>query len=185
MAQHGTHGSPPGLPGSRCELGGAGMAELGLSEAATALGVSADTIRRRIKRGELQSRRTAEGRVLVTMPDDIDQADGATARPPVQMPAGPDPASLAAELAHVKELLDEVRNHREELSGLVATLQQDRQRDAEERAELRRLLANAQQQVQRLLPAPADAVQEPAVPGATVQQVPGKRSWWQRLFSGA
>ncbi|HLC23673.1 MAG TPA: helix-turn-helix domain-containing protein, partial [Dehalococcoidia bacterium] len=43
------------------------MAELTISEAAVALGVSVDTIRRKIKRGELRARQDNKGRYLVAV----------------------------------------------------------------------------------------------------------------------
>ena len=41
------------------------MPELGIGDTAAALGVSVDTIRRRMKRGELPARKTPDGRWLV------------------------------------------------------------------------------------------------------------------------
>src|SRR5688500_2438517 len=49
------------------------MAELLLVEAAAALGVSVDTIRRRVKRGELAAHADGQGRLLVALPDDAMQ----------------------------------------------------------------------------------------------------------------
>jgi len=43
------------------------MAELTISEAAVALGVSVDTIRRKIKRGELRARQDNKGRYMVAV----------------------------------------------------------------------------------------------------------------------
>ena len=45
------------------------MAELTIPEAAVALGVSTDTVRRRIKAGALDSRTDARGRYLVDLPE--------------------------------------------------------------------------------------------------------------------
>lgn len=45
------------------------MPELTMAEAAVALGVHLDTIRRRIRRGELAVRRDERGRNLVMVPD--------------------------------------------------------------------------------------------------------------------
>ena len=70
------------------------MAEVGIAAAAAALGVSGDTVRRRIKRGELVSRRTAGGRVLVTVPDHL----VGTAIPAASTPVGVDPGPLRMEL---------------------------------------------------------------------------------------
>jgi len=123
------------------------MAEVGIAAAAAALGVSGDTVRRRIKRGELVSRRTAGGRVLVTVPDDLVGTAGASAIPAATTPAGVDPGPLRMELEHTRAMLGEVRRR-------AGALERQVERDAEEREQLRRLLANAQQQLGLLLPAP-------------------------------
>ena len=52
------------------------MPELGIGDTATALGVSVDTVRRRMKRGELPARKTPDGRWLV-----IPTAGAGTLRP--------------------------------------------------------------------------------------------------------
>lgn len=57
------------------------------------------------------------------------------------------------ENTHLKELLEETRMMRGILSDQVQALQRDLDREYEERAELRRLLASLQLQLQALLPA--------------------------------
>lgn len=51
------------------------MPEVGLEEAALRLGISPDSVRKRIRRGRLEGRPGADGRLLVVLPDD-------PARPP-------------------------------------------------------------------------------------------------------
>lgn len=65
------------------------MARLGIMEAAVRLGVSTDTIRRRIRKGELLAIRDNHGQWRLDLPDDV------TPRVPMQTGgSGPVPATL-------------------------------------------------------------------------------------------
>src|SRR5215208_5395050 len=125
---------PRNLPRDGC------MAELSIHEAARTLGLSVDTVRRRIKAGTLLARKDGAGRYLV-------QVDEAAAAAPAE--AGPvnqgqsELARVQAELAHAEELVAELRHQREQLE------RQLRDREQAER-ELRVLLGQAQ----RALPVP-------------------------------
>ncbi len=131
------------------------MPEVSLAEAATLLGTSTDTVRRRIKRGELNARRVKAGRLLVTVPDGCEDAQA---------------------------MLEETRRHRDDLSLVVAQLNQHLEAAQVERAELRRLLAGAQNQLSTLLALPSSAGHLPTGaeqrPKSHAQQVPS-RHWWQ------
>jgi len=63
-----------------------------------------------------------------------------------------DAERLTAESATLRELLSESKVIREILSSQVTSLQADLEREHEERAELRRLLASLHLQVQEMLP---------------------------------
>lgn len=65
---------------------------------------------------------------------------------------------LAATNDALRELLDETRRSRDILSAQVSSLQVERDREYEERAELRRLLASLHLQLQELLPAMTSAI---------------------------
>lgn len=65
----------------------------------------------------------------------------------------PEPADPRTELAHLRALLDEVRLQRDQLLEDVAAQRQQLAEAARERSELRRLLADAQVPLNRLLPA--------------------------------
>ncbi len=168
------------------------MPEVSIAQAAALLGTSTDTIRRRIKRGELQAYKASDGHLVVDMPE------AASTGHPEASPTSPTPAisevgaelvRLQAELEHTRAMLDETRRHRDDLQGVIATLkaqleatQEALQQDAIERAELRRLLGNAQQQVGLLLPAPsndAEHVQGTAehTHSSTAQPASGGQGW--------
>lgn len=131
------------------------MEELTVTQAAARLGVSRDTVLRRIKRGQLQYRQDVNGRYLVEIPGNA--------------PAGASAATGATSGEALRRELDWFR------AQLEAA--------ATERAELRRLLAQAQDSLQRALPAPGDLQQnappEPAPSGkrARIENL----AWWVLL----
>lgn len=147
-----------------------------IPEAAAAMGLSSDTIRRRIKTGELVSQRDPRGRYLVEVEDlasvdarlESDQLAGAQVDP-----------AIALELEHTRELLEEVRRQRDMLETQVEAQQKQIEADAVERAELRQLLAMHMQQSQARLAVPmsADA-------GSTPQRA-SQRPWWRFWRSGS
>ena len=134
---------------------GTHMEELTVTQAAARLGVSRDTVLRRIKRGQVQYRQDVNGRYLVEIPRDA--------------PAGASGATGAISGDALRRELDWFRGQLEEA--------------ATERAELRRLLAQAQESLQRALPAPGDLQQNAPAPPAPS----GKRArmenlaWWVLL----
>ena len=84
------------------------MAELTITEAAVALGVSPVTVRRRARRGDLPARKDPGGRYLV----EVDVASAQASR------SGAISAAQAAELLHLREELERVLrevSHRDEL----------------------------------------------------------------------
>ena len=180
------------------------MAELGMVEAAAALGVSVDTIRRRIKAGALGARHDERGRLLVTIPDPVEPgarqgepdtwhrlaashapvtgSDAAKPPPadPEATPTGdaPQAARAGPSAEHAQELLDEVRRQRDQLEAQVEA--QRRQLDAAEveRSELRRLLALAMQG--RALAEPATPDTGAPMPAPEAGPVPRPISPWGR-----
>ncbi|MGH2588925.1 MAG: hypothetical protein ACRDJE_28710 [Dehalococcoidia bacterium] len=113
------------------------MTEMTIAQAAASLGVSVDTIRRRIKLGMLDAHTDQTGRRMVLMQG--------TATPPVVVHG--ETERLHQELEHTREVLEEVRRQRDELAAQLDAQRQQLlaatralERDAEERAELRRLL---------------------------------------------
>lgn len=144
-----------------------------IREAAQRLGVSADTVRRRIRRGELPGERqeTPQGYVWRV---DVSQATGGTGD-------APGPSERATEAATTGEL-DILRERVAGLERLVTELQQDRDqwREQAHRAddagrELRILL----QQAQALALPDGDT---PGGTGETDNHAGGRRPGvWQRL----
>lgn len=147
------------------------MPEMTIRQAAAALGTSVDTIRRRIRRAELASRRDERGWIMVQLPD----AQGSAS--PMQTQVLPNADAQGEPTADlVQRLTDENRWLRDQLD-----------KAAEERAELRRLLAGAMQ----ALPSPASAEEppSPATPAtkpraASERPVARRRSprWFDRLL---
>ena len=138
------------------------MAELPIGEAAAKLGVSVETIRRWIRDGQLVARRDARGRYVVEVMQGSAGGDAATAGGPVPH-RHVQAADLRRELLHTRELLDEVRRQRDQLEAQVEAQRRQIERDAAERAELRRLLEQAQEQLRALpgdRPSPADPLSE-------------------------
>lgn len=115
------------------------MPTLPIPDAAAALGVSVDTVRRRIRSGALTAQRDGRGRYLVDVPTPA-YADAYAA--PGERLGTPTQATAAGD------------RDREEIAFLRAELE----RRGVELAEMRRLLGNAQQQLAGLLPAPAESV---------------------------
>ncbi len=151
------------------------MAELTIRDAADALGVSVDTIRRRVRRGEFVSRRDARGWILVELPDAI----GSTSpmQPPADVASGPS----AAESVPLPEVVQRLEEENRWLRGQLDEA-------ARERAELRRLLAGAMRTPE--LPAGRDPTPSPS-PAREAEPAPTphvpttaarRRSWWRRLF---
>ena len=188
------------------------MPELTLPQAAAALGVSVDTVRRRIKRGDLPARTDAAGRHLVTVEVTPTAPPAPTTMIVMEPPVvdGVDPAllhqqiealrdqvaeaeRLRVELDHSRVLLDEVRRSRDELAtqveaqrGQLQAAHETIQQDAVERAELRRLLSAAMQRAPAL-PAPAqqdghDGMDVVHNAQVSPPSVPRSAPWWRRLL---
>ena len=152
------------------------MAEYTIPEAAVALGVSIDTVRRRIKRGTLEARRNPQGRYVIVIPE----GDGIELGGDVPVLL----IDLRRELSHTQEVLGEVRHQRGQLEEQVTAQRRALESGETERAELRRLLAASMQT--HALPessaAPDTAAQAAgAVPPTHRAAVP--RPWWRRLLA--
>jgi excisionase family DNA binding protein len=145
------------------------MAEVTIAQAAATLGVSDDTIRRRIKAGELDAREDERGRKLVTLPDET---------PPTATAA--DGASTTT-ANHVQEWLTDVRAERDRLAEQVRFLAQQLDASTTAQSQLRELLAREQSRT-LALPAPHVAPQEDAVAPHHAPQEPARQRWWQRLI---
>jgi hypothetical protein len=124
-----------------------------------------DTIRRRVRRGELPARRDAQGRNLVDIADAPTASAASVAAPRMHVQddaalaaARADAAQLRAHLAARDAVLAEVRGERDHLWSEL-------ERRGVELAEMRRLLGNAQQQLSTaqtaLLAAPVPAPESP------------------------
>lgn len=155
------------------------MAERTIAQAAVQLGVSTDTIKRRVRRGVLPSKRGADGRILIVLPDEpLDDLQGSA--PHLH---GGDVATLHERLAATAAERDWLRERVEKAEA--------------EREQLRILLGNAQQQLARALqsasqapreePEAATPAEEPTsldLDAVETPDEPPARSWWQRLLWG-
>ncbi|HVS41032.1 MAG TPA: helix-turn-helix domain-containing protein [Candidatus Dormibacteraeota bacterium] len=134
------------------------MVTVGIREAARLLGVSTDTIRRRIERRDLPAHKDASGRWLIDLDDSL-MAQAAPAAP--EMPSGDreELIRLRAENEALHVLLDEVRTSRD--------------RTVEAEAELRRIIAVLTLR-QQGLPVP----EQPETEMIGAPEPP--RRWWHR-----
>jgi hypothetical protein len=111
------------------------------AEAAVLLGVSVDTIKRRVRSGALHSNRTAQGRVLVDVPEEEvapQAAESAPQEPPSAPHAAPQVHSSDDELAALQARVTAVTAERDWLRDRVVSAETERE-------QLRILLGNAQQ----------------------------------------
>lgn len=141
--------------------------ELLLGEAARHLGLSDETVRRRVKGGEIPARRDPRGRWIVSLPDPPAAPHApqgaphvATAPQPPPQPPQSAPQSATPDVEHLTVLLAEVRERCRLLEAVVAE-------QTQAQAELRRLLAAA------LSPDRQLAAHPPEAAGRAPQRV-----WW-------
>jgi excisionase family DNA binding protein len=174
------------------------MAELLITEAADRLGVSVDTIRRRIRAGALSHRRDARGRWLVEVEDVPRQNGGATTALPGHaqaeptQPAGgalwaPAPVgsvpmqelidTLQSEVSYLREL---VRTRDEDLRRRDELLDHEREQYAQEREALHARLHEAlgALAMQRALSSGAPEPAAAPPPNGTPAPRPWWRFWW-------
>jgi len=142
------------------------MVELSIAEYAVRLGVSADTVRRRIRAGQIPARTDARGRYVVIIPSEAAEVLHAV------------PTQDAQDEADATEL---VQTLREQVSDLQQQLGIANRRldDAErERTELHQLVSQAQQLAgARMLPAPTEIRSA----GSPETRAP---SWWREFREG-
>jgi excisionase family DNA binding protein len=148
---------------------------LSIKDAAERLGVSVDTIRRRMKKGELVGEKepTPQGyEWRIVLPVD----ESSATEPPEELVASPSLAGVAIELELLRERLDELKAERD-------AWREQAQRSSEAERELRILLRQSQE-----LALPAKATRQGA-PGAPEEMSPiseGAQSatgWLARLWS--
>lgn len=146
------------------------MAGLSVAEAAATLGISVDTVRRRIKRGELETTKARDGRLVVL----VDVAAAPDRDSGTGTHESGDVAQLRADLAQALAVLEETQRHRDDLADMVSTLREEvsalhrqieaaqhaQQRSDDAQHELRVLLGQAQAQLGNLLPPPSSTAQQ-------------------------
>ncbi len=153
-----------------------------IKEAAERLGVSADTVKRRMKAGELvgHQKPTAQGFIwLVEVPAGSEEEEEQDREPPAG--ALLELAILRERLAGLERLLEERAERMEELEESLAAEREAASSEREASAQLRILL----QQAQTLAGAiPANVSQEEARPQAARASAPSQSSGsiWDRLL---
>ena len=160
--------------------------KLSVSEAAAALGISAEAVRSRLKRGTLRSVKDgATVYVLLTPDQSRPDAD--------QTPPEPD------QTGDQTELVEALREQTAYLQGVIATRDHELRERAEEirrrdtalerQQELTAMFANrlreleapqASQESPPDTPTPQSATEDPHSEAEPVQ----RRSWWRRMFGG-
>jgi hypothetical protein len=137
------------------------MPQATMVEAAVILGVSPDTLKRRLQRGELKGyqEETPQGfRWIIELPDDPGPSNHSSAAP-ADAPAAAGAEETLRELVDV--LKDEVSELRQQLQTQAAAHQEQLEAKDKQIEQLHVLL----QQAQAALPAPKE-----------------NRSWWRRLW---
>jgi excisionase family DNA binding protein len=95
------------------------MALVTVTQAAAILGVSDDTVRRRVETGELPSLRDEVGCLLVDLPDDYADARAVTTSPRAQVEQRP---TFIVETVHLRNLLEEREARVADLEAAVESL---------------------------------------------------------------
>jgi len=144
-----------------------------LKEAAEALGVTSEAVRKRVRRGTLESQKGEDGRLFVRMDTGSDiRPDG----------------GYDERVGHgYDELLKELRNR-------VGSLENQLAEEREANRENRRIIAGLVQRVPELEPARESAPEARESPvsaseeeGRGEEETPAdtkRQSWWQRWFGG-
>jgi hypothetical protein len=141
---------------------------LTVSEAAGALGISAEAVRQRIKRGTINTEKDAGGTVYVLVDADRTRtnADSTT--------------DMTSDKADLVEVL------REQVAYLQEQLDQGRHTRTEERRRHDTLLAQLMQRIPELeapeSAAPASDTAEPRSATEGTQEQTSPRPWWRRMF---
>jgi excisionase family DNA binding protein len=144
---------------------------LTVAQAADALGVSQDAVRKRIHRGTIQSERDESGRVYVYVPasETVHKTDQDTSQPQ------PEPTALTSEIESLREQVQWLRGEVQRKDAILLSM-------TEAMKALPSPRENAPESRQR--PGPTDAPTEaPEEPQEGVQR-PRERSWWRRMFGG-
>ncbi len=153
------------------------MAEVPLTDAAAALGVSVETIRRRVKRGQLAARHDGEGRVWITLPDTARQETGpclATATP------GDGHCQAEDQQGVLHAMLDATQRELETVKGEVAFLRDELRRRSDEITVWQERLREAHLLAAQRPALPAPHHEPPAPPATPGTAPPPDHPWWRR-----
>lgn len=155
------------------------MAELGATEAAAALGISRDTVYRRVKEGTLESTTDALGRMRVIVDDEV--AVELVGRRLDDDTTGQELQQARAALALVEVERDGLLQQTGDLRQAVATLTSELVARREAERELRVLVQQAQQRIPSPTP-PTSGMSDAdgAVAGASAPLMDQPRRWWRR-----
>jgi len=163
---------------------------LDVKQAAEVLGISSEGVRKRIKRGNLDSDKDADGKVYVWLDEDLTGTDeGRTDA------AGNEPSAVEI----LREQIDLLRTELEDWKEIVATRDRELEARVEELRRKDHIIAQMNQNIAGLterIPAQLESAREPSsdtresvvtasddeLKGA-VPAEPEKLSWWRRVFA--
>jgi excisionase family DNA binding protein len=167
--------------------------ELTIRDAAERLGVSSDTIRRRLKAGELEGRQEPQGkqgyRWIVQLPEDAQDTPTAVATAAPGMPTAEayELADARARIEGLERLIDEIGSQREKLERERDDWKEAAQREGEASRELRHLLKQSQdlalpaQVSPQARTAPLEVTHGPQRPADAPRATESGVSAWERL----
>jgi excisionase family DNA binding protein len=155
------------------ERTGRDLDRLTVAEAARALGISQDAVRKRIARGTISHDRDESGRVLVYLApsETVHKTDQDTTQ---------DAASKTVQDAYIRSLEDQIAFLRRELErkdGILLNLT-ERIPQLEAPHEARESPETVEEEPERAEPRPSAGEEQEGV------QKPQERSWWRRLIGG-
>lgn len=162
------------------------MPEMSIIEAAATLGVSPETIRKRVRRGELPSHKDDRGHYLVDVefglpppPEFGGNGVGAALQAAELLRLQRELAQAVREIEHRDELLTEARQRAERAEKETDRLSQ--QLAAATVRELQGLVHGEIEEIRTL----AEAPEQPSLPAVERQLQPRGKRWWQFWRRGA
>src|SRR5215204_5041654 len=163
-----------------------GTRKLDLKEAAAALGITSEAVRRRAKRGTLPSENGEDGRLYVWLPDVSDSGVHSVSNGEVH--GGPHAGGADNYLLR-DVLLERVEDENDFLRREVERLHQDLESRREELRRKDHLLAAALEQIPPALeeaspelPEGPEKASDKPLSTSSPSEEEQQRSWWQRLF---
>jgi hypothetical protein len=157
---------------------------LDVKQAAEVLGISSEGVRKRIKRGKLESEKDVDGKVYVWLDEDRTSTDD-------DWTAGREDESGMVEV--LREQVELLRTELEDWKSIVAARDRELETRAEELRRKDHIIMSLTQRIPELEPARESSSEQPESP-VTASEEEGKghvppepenaksESWWRRIF---